>query len=112
MADRSEGDRVLVLAPLGRDADVLCRLLAGDGLAAEPCRDAADLAARLREGAGAVLLTEEALGGPASHALPRALAGQPAWWALPVLLLAGGGGGRAARALPDATVLTRPARGL
>src|SRR5437764_1169698 len=52
MADRIEDERILVLAPLGRDAEVLCRLLAGGGLSAEACRDPGDLAARLRQGAG------------------------------------------------------------
>src|SRR5437763_11655042 len=106
MADRAdEGNRVLVLAPLGRDAEVLCRLLAGDGLAAEACRDAGDLAARLGEGAGAVLLTEEGLAGPGAEELVLALAEQPVWSDLPVLLL--DGAGRQARALPNVTVLPR-----
>src|SRR4051812_4586426 len=107
----SPGDpsaRVLVLAPLGRDAAVLCRLLARDGLAAAPCRDAGDLAARVREGPGAVLLTDEALADPAAPELGRALAGQPPWSDLPVLLLGGGRAG-AARSLGNVTVLPRPA---
>src|SRR4051794_24740774 len=83
--------RVLVLAPVGRDAEVLCRLLAGDGLAPAPCRGAGDLAARLREGAGAVLLTDEVLADPAAPELGRALTEQPPWSDLPVLLLDGGG---------------------
>src|SRR2546423_5279688 len=112
MATRAEGgdraERVLVLAPVGRDAEVLCGLLRGDGLAAEPCHDAGALASRLREGAAAVLVTEEALSGRAAHGLAQALADQPLWSDLPVLLL--GGADRAAQALLTATVLPRPAR--
>jgi signal transduction histidine kinase len=108
MAGGSEG-RVLVLAPAGRDAEVLCRLLAGDGIPAEACRDLADLASRLRDGAGALLLTEEALARQSATELTLALEGQPPWSDLPVLLL---DGGRVAPPLPNVTVLPRPARAL
>jgi signal transduction histidine kinase len=105
-------DRVLVLAPAGRDAAVLCRLLAGGGVAAEACRPAGGLAARLDGGAGAVLVTAEALPTSAGRELGAWLAAQPPWSDLPVLLLDGGGPPAAAWALGRVTVLPRPARGL
>src|SRR4051812_34738078 len=80
---------VLVLAPLGRDGPVLRRLLDANGLTAVPCCDAEDLTGRLGAGAGAVLLTEEALTAPSAETLARALAAQPPWSDLPLLLLAG-----------------------
>src|SRR5690348_9950611 len=81
-------ERVLVLAPLGRDAPVLCRLLGENGLSCTTCRDADEVADNLRAGAGAVLLTEEALGPTAGERLARAVAAEPAWSDPPLLLLA------------------------
>jgi signal transduction histidine kinase len=104
--------RALVLAPVGRDAAVLCRLLMQDGIAAEPCHDPGDLAARLREGAGVVVLTAEALADPSAAALVRVLAEQAPWSDLPVLLLDGGTRAEVVRALGHVTVLPRPARAL
>ena len=78
--------RVLVLAPRGRDAAVIARTL-GD-TPVHPCVDVADLEHRVREGAGAILVTEEALVGAPLDNLTRWLADQPPWSDLPVILLA------------------------
>jgi signal transduction histidine kinase len=111
-------DRILVLAPLGRDAAVLCRLLGENGLHCEACRDADGVAGGLRAGSGAVLLTEEALTPSAVDRLARALAAEPAWSDPPLLLLADGREADATwevtalRASGNLTVLERPARAL
>src|SRR5260221_1411246 len=55
---------VLVLAPVGRDADVAVSVLRTAGMVAEPCKSVSELNAFLRaEGnsVGALLLTEESL---------------------------------------------------
>jgi len=54
-------DRVLILAPRGRDAAIASELLGRNGVAAVVCRDQDELLVELGKGAGAVLLTEEAL---------------------------------------------------
>lgn len=82
-----EEERVLVLAPLGRDAVLLSQMLETAGFVSERCNDAADFQRKLREGAGAVLLTEEALTPETTKLLNEVRLGQPAWSDLPMLLL-------------------------
>src|SRR5438132_1644262 len=82
-------ERLLILAPFGRDASVLCRLLRESGLIPLPCQDVGQVTQRLPEGAGALLLTEEALTSQATADLNQALTAQPSWSDLPVLLLVG-----------------------
>ena len=78
--------RVLVLAPSGRDAALACEVLQSAGVAAESAPTLAELCARLVEGAGAVVLTQEALQPPGFALLARTLSGQPPWSDLPVLV--------------------------
>jgi len=55
-------ERVLVLAPTARDG-ALCRaILTEAGMACAPCADLAEPCRELEAGAGAAVLTEEALG--------------------------------------------------
>ncbi|HET9598300.1 MAG TPA: hybrid sensor histidine kinase/response regulator, partial [Anaeromyxobacteraceae bacterium] len=82
-----------VLAPVGRDAELAAGVLAEAGHACVLCASAADLAAALDRGVGAVLLTEEALTGEVASVLAAHVAGQPAWSDLPVVLFTGPGGG-------------------
>ena len=82
-----EEERVLVLAPLGRDAVLLCQMLESAGFVSEHCNDAADLQRKLGEGAGMVLLTEEALTPKTTRLLNEVRIGQPAWSDLSMLLL-------------------------
>ncbi len=116
--DRSSPERVLVLAPLGRDALVLCRLLSQSGIESLICHDADAVAAGLAAGAGAVILTEESLSPRAGKRLAEALAAEPAWSDPTLLLLADGPtiAGLAAvaalRARSNLTVLERPTRAL
>ncbi|WP_437617896.1 hybrid sensor histidine kinase/response regulator [Sorangium sp. So ce1151] len=81
-------ERVLVLAPVGRDTPLLCQVLERACLAPMACRHIEQLAAALRAGAGAVLLTEEALAPAAVPELLAALSAQPSWSDLPLVLLA------------------------
>lgn len=103
--------RLLVLAPLGRDAGVLCGALSDAGLLCANCADAADLQGKLLEGAGAVLLTQEALSKTTVSALQAYCAAQPTWSDLPlVLLVAEARQGLRALRLDNVTVLERPTR--
>jgi signal transduction histidine kinase len=83
--------RVLVLAPWGRDARVICEVLQRAGLRAERCASVEALGQELPAGAGAVVLTTEALGGDQIQALVQVVDRQPVWSAVPFVLLTGGG---------------------
>src|SRR5581483_5843369 len=84
-------NRVLVLAPIGRDADVAAKILGRAAIDTLTCGGIDDLCARLVQGAGAVLLTEEALAPRSTERLREALATQPAWSDVPVVVLTSGG---------------------
>lgn len=79
--------RVLVLAPSGADAAVATRILADAGIVACGCSSLADLCERLDDGAGALLLTEEALFGDQPELLATQLGAQPAWSDVPLIVL-------------------------
>ena len=78
---------VLIFAPLGRDAALTAEVLGRTKIDSFVCRDADELFARIAEGAGAVVLTEEALGPEVLERLDAALAAQPAWSSLPLTVL-------------------------
>jgi signal transduction histidine kinase len=109
---------VLVLAPTGRDATITREVLAREGFVSEACRDVRDLCEKVAAGAGAIVLAEEALTAGAAAALAAALARQPPWSDIPILVLTTPGETtesrvRAIRALEpsgNVTILERPAR--
>lgn len=80
-------ERVLVLAPTGRDAVMLSERIAASGLEAEICPDLAALLSALAAGAGAAVIAQEALTGGGTTRLLATLAGQEPWSDVPVLLL-------------------------
>lgn len=80
-------EELLVLAPLWSDAEVICRVLSEAGFHCRRCDNIEELCHRINVGAGALLLTEEALGGNNRQALLQQLQSQPAWSDLPVTLL-------------------------
>ncbi|WP_044561317.1 PAS domain-containing sensor histidine kinase [Azospirillum sp. B4] len=83
----AEGHRVLVCAPFGRDAESIAGLLERDGYHAVVHPDIDALSSTLDDGAGVVLLTEEALNRDIG-ALHAALDRQPDWSDIPFVLLA------------------------
>jgi len=78
---------VLILAPRGRDAEVISQVLARVGIVALPLDDLAALIAGI-EDCSAVVVTEETLAGPDLPMLLGTIAAQPAWSDLPFLVLA------------------------
>jgi signal transduction histidine kinase len=88
LANQSMERRVLILAPFGRDADVISELLARDGRSCVQCANAHALKAELGNGAATALITEEALAGEQAAALFDWLESQPAWSDFPIILLA------------------------
>jgi signal transduction histidine kinase len=115
MERNNSKERVLIIAPVGRDAQAMAELLVRHGCEAQICNSLAECAAHIQSSAGALVLTEEALElGSLSH-LFEALAAQPSWSELPLILLTTGGEPRLARLLELAaeaargvTLLERP----
>src|SRR5262245_19265531 len=83
--------RVLLVAPTGADARLSQLLLTDAGIACNVCVDVADLCARLVNGAGAIVLTEEALAGHNLQQFSGALAEQPPRSDMPIIVLTQGG---------------------
>jgi signal transduction histidine kinase/ActR/RegA family two-component response regulator len=107
--------RVLLRAATSRDAVMATDILGRAGIATEGCDNMQAVVSELEHGAGALLLAEEALTDAGAGELIRALAAQPAWSDLPVLVLARHGVN--SRGIVDAmdmpanvTVLERPMR--
>ena len=78
---------VLVLAPRGRDAPVIERVLRASSVATEACADLPALVRALPR-CSCVVVTEESLAGPDLPALLEAVAAQPPWSDLAFLVLA------------------------
>src|ERR1700681_2967560 len=79
--------RVLLLAPSAKDAALSQTILGDADLACVICEDLARMAKEMEAGAGAALLTEEALRESDAIALVDVLGRQPAWSDLPIVLL-------------------------
>jgi signal transduction histidine kinase/CheY-like chemotaxis protein len=79
---------VLVLTPVGRDGSASVEVIRRAGVDAEACASLAELMSGLEDGAGAVLLAEEALFGKPLGELAAWVDQQPPWSDLPFILLA------------------------
>ncbi|HEY0081308.1 MAG TPA: ATP-binding protein [Pyrinomonadaceae bacterium] len=86
-------ERVLLLAPTGRDAQMIAKVLGEAGVATEACSDIDDFCRKFSDGAGAAFVTEEALDASALKCLTEALGQQPPWSDFPLVVLTSGGGG-------------------
>lgn len=114
--NHGSSERTLILAPFGRDAAIAGALLGEAGLGHEVCRDLDDLLGGIREGAGLVLMTEEAVRTADLKPIGRWVAAQSPWSDLPFLLLTVRGGGaernpaagRLSEVLGNVTFLERP----
>lgn len=115
MANSELDERILILAPVGRDGPAMATLLVERGFSAKVCGSASELRACMAEAVGALLLTEEALELAQLPELLNRLQAQPSWSELPLILLTHGGESRLARLLDTVaaaasgiTVLERP----
>jgi PAS domain S-box-containing protein len=115
-AGSSGSERALILAPMGRDAQIAAAILAEAGIEGRICHDLPCLVADLEEGAGVALVVEEILHDRDYGPLVRWLETQPAWSDFPILVLAQRGPGlernpaasRFSQALGNVTFLERP----
>ena len=118
MTDEShDASRVLIFAPIGRDSSLTADLLSRAGIACRICHSMDDICIELARGAGVILLTEEALADPRLDDLADALAAQPPWSDISILLFAGTDRSQAAlrtlhklEVLRNVTLLDRPIR--
>src|SRR5579885_100484 len=110
--------RVLVLASLGRDAELTAVVLREAGLYPYICQNTDDLCAEIERAAGLVILAEEALNPDNVEPVACLLKEQPPWSDLPFVVLTSGGRttpGALQRfhlleALGNITLLERPVR--
>lgn len=107
--------RVLVIARVGRDSELLCRAVESHGFLCAALSRPEDIFTQMKAGAGALIVTEESLNGSAEN-WTRSLQAQPPWSDLPVILLTPAGEAssaarsRALRNYGNITLLERPLR--
>jgi signal transduction histidine kinase len=107
--------RVLILAPVGRDAELAQVVLLGAKIQAHIYPDAREMCRAASCGAGALLVAEEAITARNLPELLSVLADQPPWADLPVLVLTRQGANSATAvealaSLGNVTLLERPVR--
>ena len=82
-------ERILILAPRGRDAEVMHQVLSRGNSTCHLCLDLGDLRLQLEAEVGAILVTEEALVGEEGlEPVLQWCEAQPPWSDLPVVVLA------------------------
>jgi signal transduction histidine kinase len=110
--------RVLVLAPIGRDAALLAGTLAGLQIETAIPGDGSTLLYMLAEGAGSAIIADEALTPELVQTLTVWLGSQPAWSDLPFIILTHSGQptreskhrAQELQSLGNFTLIERPAR--
>lgn len=107
--------RVLVLAPTGKDASLTASVLGEAGIACAICADMKALAQEVQAGAGAALVVEEVIAEDRGEPLANVLTSQPPWSDLPILVLTRQGADSATvaqtiRSFGNVTLLERPVR--
>src|SRR3954465_5459191 len=119
MAEVSTGDlAVLVLAPFGKDAALIERVLLQSAIPTRAVTSVQDLGAAISEEAGAAIIPEEVLQNGTIGALAQKLSAQPPWSDFPILVLTGSGMStastesavRSRAPLGNVTLLERPLR--
>ncbi|MGE5214186.1 MAG: ATP-binding protein [Nitrospirota bacterium] len=115
MEKNSLEERVFIIAPLGQDAHVMAELLARHGFETQICGSLKECCAQMKSGAGAFVITEEALQLGDSFEFFETLGAQPPWSEVPLIILTSGGEFRSVRLLElvteaagSVTLLERP----
>ena len=109
-------ERVLILAPQGRDAFVAARILGEARFASEICDDLRKLLRELTLGAGLAVITEDSIRSTDIKGLANWVGAQPPWSDFPFVILTERGAGiernpaaeRQMEALGNVTFLERP----
>jgi signal transduction histidine kinase len=117
-APDNRDERILILAPTGRDAEMTARFLGEAKLQAQVCATMEEMCREILAGSGLAFLTGEALTTEALRCLIEALAGQPTWSDIPLIVLTSGGAETPANAdvlnalveAGNVTIIERPVR--
>jgi signal transduction histidine kinase/ActR/RegA family two-component response regulator len=83
--------RILIFAPTGKDAELMGRFVSDTGLTSHICITIDEVCEQMKQGAGVVFLTEEALTTRSLGCLAQSLMTQPNWSDIPIILLTSGG---------------------
>jgi len=105
--------RVLLLAPTTRDGRITHSLLTTARVPCVVCDDLPMLNEEIRNGVGAILITDSVLAGEGVDELLGILSLQPPWSDIPLVMLVRGGNastaaGRVVKAVTNVTLLDRP----
>jgi len=84
-------ERILILAPTGRDAELTRTFLSTSRIEGHICRNMFDLSLRVENGCGAILIAEEALNTTSVEVLVDILGRQPSWSDIPIIIITSGG---------------------
>ena len=111
----NKDERVIIIAPVGQDAEAMAALLDAQGFETQICNGSDEYSRQITDSAGALLLTEEALESAQGSLLLDVLKAQPPWSELPLIILTSGDESRraglldlAAAAAGTVTLLERP----
>jgi signal transduction histidine kinase/ActR/RegA family two-component response regulator len=88
MKTEAQDRRVLIFTPTGRDASLTQKILTEAAIPSFICSTMEEFCGQLDSGAGAALMTEEALTQSAVNQLIQSLDKQPAWSDIPVIFFA------------------------
>ena len=83
----STSERILILAPYGRDAAVASKLLQEAGWSTLVCLDVARLAEEVTNGAGCAVVVEEVIASNDISPLAASITAQPPWSDVPMVVL-------------------------
>jgi signal transduction histidine kinase len=111
----NQEERVIIIAPVGQDAQAMAQLLDAQGFETQICNGSDEYSRQITDRVGVLLLTEEALESPEGALLLDAVKAQPPWSELPLIILTSGGESHrvgllnlAAAAAGSVTLLERP----
>lgn len=117
-APENRDERILILAPTGRDAAMTARFLSEANLPAQVCGGIEDMCREILAGCSLAFLTGEALTTEALRCLIEVLTQQPTWSDVPLIVLTSGGAETPANAdalnvlgeAGNVTLIERPVR--
>jgi C4-dicarboxylate-specific signal transduction histidine kinase len=87
----SDKQRTIILAPTGKDSQLIAGLLERRSIPCRVARTVGELCREITQGAGAAILTEEAISPATIPELQTVIAEQPPWSDFPLILLTVGG---------------------
>ena len=83
----ANSERILILAPRGRDADVASQLLQEAGWPTLVCADVVRLSEEIAKGAGCAVVVEDVIASDDISALAGSINAQPPWSDFPMVVL-------------------------